>query len=351
MGGPYPMVLRQADIDAAVAAGVIESEAAERLIAFAQSAHAVSTQPDDENFRLITGFNDIFVTIGLVLFWGALRFVLADAGPVVSSAVIAATSWVLAEVLTRTKHLALPSIVLLVIYAVATFNALTAIIVGSGTTDLESFLINGGFKLAAAGLITAGLVGLHWLRFRVPITVAAGCAALAVMVVTLVAMIAPQLIIQHPGSIFLPIGLVVFALAMWFDMSDRMRVTRRTDIAFWLHLLAAPLIVHPIVAAITSQSSGLAHGDAELIIAVFFVIGLVALVIDRRALLASSLIYLGYAAYTLISDTALASTSHAVTPLVIGCIVLLLSIAWRPLRSFVMAAVPCSIRMRMPSAE
>ena len=44
-------------------------------------------------------------------------------------------------------------------------------------------------------------------------------------------------------------GLAVFALAMRFDLSDPKRQTRRTDIAFWLHMLAAPLIVHPLAAA------------------------------------------------------------------------------------------------------
>ena len=350
-GGLDPMVLRQADIDAAVAAGVLEADVAERLIAFAQSAHAVSTQADEENLRLITSFNDIFVTIGLVLFLGALGYVLRDAGPTVASAVIAATSWGLAEVFTRIKRLALPSIFLLVVYTVAVFGALTGAIAGNWTSSFENFLINGGFWLAAAGLVTAGFVGLHWLRFRVPITIAAGCAALGVMVVALVASIAPQLIIDHPGAIFLPMGLVIFALAMRFDMSDRVRATRRTDIAFWLHLLAAPLIVHPIVTAITSQNGSLTRGDAELIIGVFFVVSLVALVIDRRALLASSLIYLGYAAYTLMSGTAWASTSYAETSLVVGGIVLVLSVAWRPLRRFVVAAMPKSIRVRVPAAE
>ncbi len=346
-----PVVLRQADIDAAVAAGVIEADAAGRLIAFAQSDHPVASQADEENLRLITSFNDIFVTIGLVLFLSALAYVLMDAGPMIASAVIAATSWGLSEVFTRIKRLALPSIFLLVVYTVTVFGALTSTIAGNWTSSFETFLINGSFWLAAAGLVTAGLVGLHWLRFRVPITVAAGCAALGIMVIALVSSIAPQLIIHHSGAVFLPMGLVIFALAMRFDMSDRARATRRTDIAFWLHLLAAPLIVHPVVAAITSQSGNLTRGDAELILGIFFIVSLVALVIDRRALLASSLIYLGYAAYTLMSGTVWASSSFAKTFLVVGAIVLMLSVAWRPLRRIVVSAMPNSIRLQVPAAE
>ena len=48
------------------------------------------------------------------------------------------------------------------------------------------------------------------------------------------------------GLVFVLIaGLGVFTLAMWWDRSDRVRQTRRSDVAFWLHLLAAPMIAAP----------------------------------------------------------------------------------------------------------
>ena len=34
---------------------------------------------------------------------------------------------------------------------------------------------------------------------------------------------------------------------MYYDLSDRTRTTRLADCAFWLHLLAAPLIVHSLI--------------------------------------------------------------------------------------------------------
>ena len=60
---------------------------------------------------------------------------------------------------------------------------------------------------------------------------------------------------NYPSLVFIPIGLAIFATAMKFDMSDRNRVTQRTDIAFWLHLLAAPLIVHSIVRPLLTESA------------------------------------------------------------------------------------------------
>src|SRR3546814_10333745 len=49
-----------------------------------------------------------------------------------------------------------------------------------------------------------------------------------------------------PMVLVLIAGLGVFTLAMWWDRSDRVRQTRRSDVAFWIHLLAAPMIAHPI---------------------------------------------------------------------------------------------------------
>jgi hypothetical protein len=52
-------------------------------------------------------------------------------------------------------------------------------------------------------------------------------------------------------GLVLVLGIGTFLFAMWWDSSDRARLTRRADVAFWLHLLAAPMIVHP-----SSRSAG-----------------------------------------------------------------------------------------------
>ena len=54
------------------------------------------------------------------------------------------------------------------------------------------------------------------------------------------------------------LGIGVFLFAMWWDASDRARTTRRSDVAFWLHLLAAPMIAHPIFTLL-----GLSNGSVE----------------------------------------------------------------------------------------
>jgi hypothetical protein len=181
----------------------------------------------------------------------------------------------------------------------------------------------------------------------VPITVAAGVAALAAILLALCNMAAPDLITDHPVPVFLTLGLAIFALAMWFDMSDLTRQTRRTDIAFWLHLLAAPIIVHPILMSVIKDNAPLPA--AAQVIAVFLCLAAVALVVDRRAILVSSLAYLAYAAAKLIAAAGIESSSLAASTLAVGAVVLLLSAAWRPLRRMVMGLVPASLRARLPA--
>ncbi|MFO1122253.1 MAG: hypothetical protein U1F47_08040 [Hyphomicrobiales bacterium] len=334
---------RATGLEAAIAAGVIDRATAERLKPFlaGDADTAPAADPDDERLRLITGFNDIFVTIGLVLFLGGLGYVLSGHPTTQSGLELPAAAWGLAEFFTRRRRMALPSILLLVVFVASVFYA-TANFAGSMQSWGPSQLLAGGLAAAAAAL-------LHWLRFHVPITVAAGVAALAVIALALAQKLAPDLLRDHPIAVFLPLGLAIFALAMWFDASDRTRQTRRTDIAFWLHLLAAPIIVHPILLAV-SASGDSSTGQSALVVGIFLVLGVVALIVDRRAILVSSLSYLAYAAGTLISASGLASSSYAPSALAVGAVVLLLSAAWRPLRRGFVRVLPPGIRQRVPVA-
>ena len=87
-------------------------------------------------------------------------------------------------------------------------------------------------------------------------------------------------------------------------------------------------------------------------IAVFLVLAVLALIVDRRAILVSSLSYLAYAAGTLIAAAGLqSSSSFATAALAVGAIVLMLSAAWRPLRRAFMALLPDTLRQRLPAGR
>lgn len=332
----------QDDLIRAVQTGVIDQPTADRLSSFLAGPQSSSAAEgsEDEQLRLVSGFGDIFVAIGLVLFLGALYFVLDGWHPAVPPTVLAIASWGLAELFTRLRRQALPSILLMIVFAGSVFAA-AAYAFDAALSDSSATIL--------AGPLTCAAVALHWWRFHVPVTVAAACAAATATVLALASSVFGDVVTAYGGLVFLPIGLAVFALAMAFDTSDRQRRTRRTDIAFWLHALAAPMVVHPVMQNIMQDGT---PGTAAtlMIFVVFSLLGLVALTVDRRAMLVSSLLYLGYAIYAALqAGEALPSTSLVV--LLVGAIVLALSLAWRPLRAALLRILPAAITARVPPAH
>lgn len=346
----------------AVGKGLVSAGQAEALRSLARqndavSAQATSAEPaDDEKLRFVSGFGDIFVTIGLVLFLGSAAY-LADRGnsSVTSATVTAALAWGLAEFFTRRKRMALPSIVLLLVFAAASFSALTHLVSGGGAALprlgwLTRWLGDGRadpLTMAAASLGTAGLTILHYWRFRVPITIAAGTGALALTVLMLLYVAAPDATGRVITWLLFLTGVCVFALAMRFDLTDRARQTRRTDIAFWLHLLAAPLIVHSVFAAIGVGRGSVAPSFAPIVLLVFLALGLVAVLVDRRALLVSGLAYAGFAFGSLIASAGLSGQTFPLTLLALGAFVLALSAGWTPLRRLVLDRLPDDLAARL----
>jgi hypothetical protein len=272
---------------------------------------------------------------------------------------VAVTAWLLAEFFTRRRRMALPSIVLLIVFAWAAFAA-SVIFLGPGAMPYNSSQSTWALfalgviqpaMLAGAAFLTVLLTALHYWRFRVPITIAAGCGALLLTVIGLASGLFPQLPRGAHSALILACGLAIFGLAMRFDMTDPERLTRRTDIAFWLHLLAAPLIVHSVTRGLVTDASKLDPGTAVAIIAVFLALSFVAVLIDRRAMLVSGLAYAGIAFWTLIRQVGLSDMTTPLTVLVLGTFVLLLSAGWRPLRAGILRTVPPALARRLPQAS
>lgn len=343
----------------AVETGVITPAQAERLAALESERESLGAEPvDDERLRFISGFGDIFVTLGLLLFLTASGYFLFSSGHGLAMwAGLALLSWLLAEFFSRVRRMALPSIVLLLVFALSTFST-AVILIGGNTLQASKVAIDyitgssGGMTFVLAGLVTAGATALHYLRFKVPITIAAGVAALACSLLALAVMLLPAAAEAWLNALVLAIGLAVFALAMRFDLSDRERVTRRTDIAFWLHMLAAPLIVHPLVASMLGGVPLSDGAQSASILIIFALLGLVAVLIDRRALLVSGLAYAGFAFASLLAGTGLSyGTIAPATMLVLGAFVLLLSAGWRPLRAGILSVAPRALAERLPPAS
>ena len=345
--------------------GIISAEQAERLRALegVREPSELPASPDDEQLRFISGFSDIFVTIGLAMFLGAIGYFAQQSGGKLGMWIaITITAWLLAEFFTRLRRMALPSIVLLIVFAFAVFMGASTILgadlvrparyyAPSLTANLLGLDRDQPTTLAAAAFLTVLLTAMHYWRFRVPITIAAGCGALTGTVIGLVYGLAPELPSVAHNAVILACGLAIFALAMRFDITDPERLTRRTDIAFWLHLLAAPLIVHSLIQGMATEASKLSPGSAVAIMLVFLALSFVAVLIDRRAMLVSGLSYAGVAFWALIRQAGFSDMTTPLTILMLGAFVLLLSAGWRPLRAGILNSVPAAFARRLPQAS
>src|SRR5207302_5379737 len=124
----------QQDLDDAVASGVISAEAADALRAHIEGLRSTAIA-DEEQFRLITGFNDIFVTIAAAILLFAVGWIGQWVGQTTGLIVdingpsplaplaVAATAWPLAMFFTAKRHMALPSILLLLAFVGGVFVA------------------------------------------------------------------------------------------------------------------------------------------------------------------------------------------------------------------------------------
>ena len=375
----------QEDLNSAVSAGAISAEAADALRAHV-AAQRDAVPADAEHFRLITGFNDVFVSIGVVImlvamgaigqalggaiypkpvftgtewdpeWWSqtsAQRNIAEGIAMAFASALVAGTAWVLAEFFTLKRRMALPSIILLLAFVGGVMLTQAGVITGfisNGDTTSETI---GVILLAAAALVTSAAAWLHWKRFMVPITIAAGTAALAgTAILLIVAVIGPKNASLETIvlSLIFVAGLVIFGFAMRWDMSDTSRSTRRSDVAFWLHLLAAPMIAHPVFSLIgVTDGDNIGVGAAVAVLAVYVAFAVVALAVDRRALLVSALAYVLIALTFLFREFGAVELNFALTALVIGSALLTLSALWTPIRRAVVSSLPGDVRGRLPA--
>jgi len=369
-------MLRQEDLDAAVAKDIVTRAQALALADFAaerERARAGSLG-HEERFRFMRGFNDFFFATGVVMLGaGMVFFAGPDSGGNLAAAVVV---WALAELLVRNMRLVLPGLLLACFFVAFVFRAapvgvlttvmsekflISSALMGAARRGpLEMFLGGAGGALippavvALKALVAGGAAALFYWRFRLPF------ALLPVAASLVVAITAATSEIGGPGaqsSVLLLCGLGIFAAAMSFDMSDRERITRRADCAFWLHLLAAPLIVHSLISMIVPGINALAMtaSVALVIVAIVTLLALVAVAIDRRALLVSTFSYLGIViAYAITSARASAPADRSAvffsTLAVLGTLVLVLGVGWQPLRRGLMRILPAGVVGRLPSA-
>jgi hypothetical protein len=254
--------------------GIIRPAQVEPLLAFLQNSTVEAISQTEEPLKFVRSFGDIFIALGICI----LVFSISQLPISSYEYLVPIIGFVLiAEWLVRIRRLALPGMAILVsiiylVHQAITFDTEQSTLLGLGLTSATSLVF--------------------YLRYQMPFSLlplAGGLVAIAVIQIG-------ANILANP-IIISGLGLVVFAIAMWFDIRDTKRQTHLSDSAFWLHLLASPLIVHgTMVSMLASDQAWAQVLDKEIFILIFFIgFLLLALLLDRRAMLISTQIYMIYA--------------------------------------------------------
>jgi len=295
---------------------IIATEQIDPLYQFIQAADS-STADDstEEPLKFVRSFGDIFITLGIVILAIAINK-LNISGFMLFAPV--AGFIVIAEWLVKVRRLALPGIALLMAILFFIYRAME---LNFSQTSLASL-----GTLAACSL-------LFYLRYRMPFSLLPLVASLVAIFITQTGLD----IIKNP-LILSVIGLIIFAAAMWFDSRDTKRLTHLSDSGFWLHLIAAPLIVHGVMISILLGNQQWTHIiNKEILMIVFFsAFFLLALLVDRRAMLVSTQLYVIYALTQLIQNQ-LSNTENALIYLLmaLGLFVIFFGTYWYKVRRLV----------------
>lgn len=354
------------DLEAAVKAGVITPEIARDLRNFSAQLHG-SSIADEERFGVVRGLGDVMTALGLALLLGGVIAAATLFRPVGMFAV-AGLCWLLAEYFTRRRRLTLTSFALFgtfaVTLAVGLFDLFSTVMgvnpfadvkVAAKIPPLLGLLTAAGLTLACAG---------YWLRLQLPVAFAAAAVAACNVCIHVLRMILPGAPEWFVALVLLASGLALFAVAMWWDISDIRRETRRADIAFWLHCAAGYQVASAsfrlvlgvkgasagwdrIYAFTPSEPSAAAAVATLVLLAVF---AAVALVIDRRSLLMSSLGFV-FPSTVYLGGGLSRGASWVVAAMAMGLLLVVLAGSWSRLRAWLLRFVPAPIRAQLPRTE
>ncbi|MFN3211248.1 MAG: hypothetical protein ACE369_20085 [Roseovarius sp.] len=345
------------DLRAGVSAGIVSEAQAASLASLADSRRGAreNLAPGDEPFELFKGFNEIFIVVGLVILasgWIAVNaatmlteIVNYRTQVITMAAVGAGVLWLLSEYFIRRRRMVAPAIALSILFFGNAVSGLAAVFSEIFMLAQEDYS-----SLPLPTFLATLALFVFWWRFRVPFAMAMIAIGLFAVAMLLAATSAgtpdslDDLFLLSAGGPFafitLVLGFAVFLVAMWFDMSDPHRVTRRSANGFWLHVVAAPALVNTIALTLLDRDTA---GSNILLMAVLAFFALVAIVIDRRSFLLAAI---GYS--VALAFTVLGGDGAPTTVLSLGIVLLILGAFWEKIRARLLRLMPFLPLDRLP---
>ena len=342
-----------ADINRAVNEGILtpqDGAAFESFLTNRATDQFVGGTVDGETPRLIRGFHDILISMGLII--GAIGIGIGLGGTIALMA-LAVISFLLAFPLSTRMRLALPSTILAIIFTgTAGFLSYS---LGQGLFDITGLDLLNIWALVGAFGAAALAAGIFYLAFGVPIALAIVILNIGAAVGTLLLEFAGQAA-QTVNLVGLAVTGVLYIVALRFDMSDPERRTTRSDVAFWIHLVIAPVLMANLMGLLFGTvgmfdwDGVMTNSDYLFMLIVLGLLAILAIALDRRALLVAGLGYLGVAIYSLLDSGGAAQEAglFSLTLIAVSVVIVSLGLGWNHARRLVLSFIPPAGRRRLP---
>lgn len=340
-------------LNEAVAQGIITDAQRQQMAALAPAMPAEPVEPADlatpavpdteEKIKGVSNLNEIFVTFGVMLLVNAATglvgiFTQSTLATLITSIVLALSA---AEYFFARKRFRLPVLYGAVSASIASWSLAYSLVDDAGFTAEMNKLLP---QLAAFAMLAATTA-----RFRVPFLMLPIGILLAVVVTTA----AKFGFAETPLRLLLgAVGLTMLGLAVHFDLKDPARVSRWSDFAFWSYAIGSPLFVHSLFLSLLLDNARTSMDDVSwpLVTLLIVVITGIGLLVNRRALILSTLIYVGIVLFRLLESILDGqddngqglwwATLFFLTLFLIGGYVVTLGARWAGIRRKVMQRLP-----------
>ena len=319
----------------------------------------------DSNSRLVHSNGDLFFTGVAGFGLSVLALIASRWSGVAACGVFFAGSLVLAEFAARSRRMAVSSTLLFLTYLWSIHYAL------DHASDLlqvqfpeddqaPSFTLN---DLAAPAFLAA--TWLYWVRYRVPAAAGASLVIVIWLLTSLQLMLFESLgwerVLFLPLGVFVSLaaGIALLAIATLLDLRDPKRHTIYSDIAQWLHMVAAFFVVGLVIWVLTGSSSSNRfdypmswHGLESIFLLINFVLlSVFSLAINLSAYFAFSCLYFVFL-YPTVLIYVLPDSFALILVFFISCGFFVgLLLTWHTARSRVLKCLPARIRARLPAID
>lgn len=332
------------DLEKAIEYEIFSSKDVKRFKDFIKLSQN-SPSIDEEQFKLITSFNDIFVVVACSLFiistnWVAYIFI-----KYYSFLFTPILAWFLANFFVLKRRMAFPGIILSFFFSGGLFTLILSMFI-----EIKYFneKVNIQYSIIVALLVSTLGTYFHWRRFKVPITMAV--LFLSVLGTFFTTIISIWTSFQdHILIIFILSGILTFTFAIYWDQRDLTRTSYKSDTAFWLHIASAPLIINPLFTLIGVNNERIDIILILMVLILFLLFAIISLIIDRRAFMLSSLIYVVYALSTYFNSYGEGNLGIAMSGIIVGLSLVFLSVFWNSVRVTLIKNIPLMFAKYFPN--